>query len=75
MICFGAETDEELNKNGHVGPTFNKIKKKHKNITKEEEETGGAEFVFLFYSLISLFDLWKSNRQNSSRQEAMGSTR
>ena len=33
MICFGAETDQELKEKGHVGPTFNKIKKnKNKNI-------------------------------------------
>ena len=27
MICFGAKKDQELKKNGHVGPIFNKIKK------------------------------------------------
>ena len=27
MICFGAETDQELKEKGHMGPTFNKIKK------------------------------------------------
>ena len=62
---------------GHVGPTFNKIiiKNNNNNLTKE---TGGIGFDILFFyllfSLASLFDLRKSDLQNSSGQEAKCST-
>ena len=60
-----------------MGPTFNKIKK-NKNISNlgrrngEREETEREKFVLFIYfsSLISLFNLRKSDRQNSSGQEA-----
>ena len=61
-----------------MGPTFNKIKK-NKNIKicfwKERRTALKCLFLyFYFFSLTSLFDLRKSDRQNSSRQEAKCST-
>ena len=58
-----------------MGPTFNK----KKNIKTLQRRNGRAEFVFFlfffyFFSLTSLFDLRKSDRQNSSGQEAKCST-
>ena len=81
MICFGDETDQELKEKGHLGPTFNKkIKKKHTNLICGFRQRDGTNvLLFLYYiffsSLTYLFDLRKSNRQNSSGQEAKGSTR
>ena len=59
-----------MKKRGHVGPT--QIKKKRKRIRREEREADreGNVFIFIFFSSIaSLFDIRKSNRQNSSGQE------
>ena len=37
MIRFGVETEQELNKKRHVGPTFNKKKIKTKNMFLDRE--------------------------------------
>ena len=63
MICFGAETDQELKEKGLVDPTFNKIKKnKNKNIQISyvvlDRETGRMFYffyiIFFFFSHFSL---------------------
>ena len=60
------------------GSHTNKLKKITQNQRKLElriERETETEIFFFFSSLTSLFDRRKSNRQNSSRQEAKGSTR
>ena len=65
-----------MKKRGHVGPTQIKKKKKNKKRRKRTDEKETFLFLFLFFfSLTSLFDLRKSDYQNSSGQEAKGSTR
>ena len=62
---------------GHVGHSFNKIiiNNNNKNITEEMGVIGfDILFFYLLFSLASLFDLRKSDRQNSSGQEAKCST-
>ena len=59
-----------------MGPTFNNNKKKNiktlqRKKKKREEQ---SLFFFFFFSLTSLFDLRKSDRQNSSGEEAKCST-
>ena len=61
-----------------MGPTFNKIKK-NKNIKSVFRQRDGrrSNFYFLyfyFFSLASLFDIRKSDRPNSSGEEAKCST-
>ena len=73
MICFGAETKRNEKKRTY-GFHTNK-KKKRKRIRREEREADreGNVFIFIFIffsSLTSLFDLRKSDSQNSSGQEA-----
>ena len=56
-----------------MGPTFNKIiiNNNNKNLTEETGVIGfDILFFYLLFSLASLFDLRKSDRQNSSGQEA-----
>ena len=60
-----------------MGPIFNKIIiiKNYKNITKETGYRGfDILFFYLLFSLAFLFDLRKSDRQNSSGEEAKCST-
>ena len=62
----------------HVGPNLKKIKKKQNKNIKETEKERQIIFIFIlfiFSSLTSLFDIRKSDRQNSSRQEAKCFTR
>ena len=62
---------------GHVGPTIKK-KKNHKGAGEDGRRGEMEKFLFLFYfisSLSSLFDIWKSDRRNSSEQEEKCSTR
>ena len=59
-----------------MGPT--QIKKKKENKKGRDRRSADEHLKFYFYffsSLTSLFDIWKSNRQNSSGQERKGSTR
>ena len=66
-----------MEKMGHVDPTQIK-KNKRKRIRREERADGkGKHFNFnlIFFSLTSLFDLRKSDRQNSSGEESKCSTR
>ena len=58
-----------------MGPTLKKIiKKKIKNLLqKKKQRRTKVCFIFIYFSfssLVSLFDLRKSDRQNSSREEA-----
>ena len=61
-----------------MGPALKKIKIKNKNQTKQNERRTEGErekqrkrnFFYFFSSLTSLFDLRKSDRQNSSGQKA-----
>ena len=86
MICFGAKTEQEVKEKGTCGSHFKKIKnnKNQKSKSKGRRTDREAErkrevfyFIFYFYfsSLASLFDIWKSDRRNSSGQEAKCSTR
>ena len=58
-----------------MGPTL-KYKKKNKKGRENVRQTDAFDifFILFFSSLISLFDLRKSDRQNSSGQEANCST-
>ena len=73
MICFGIKTDQEVKENGYMGPTlkYKKIKNKSKGDGRERTD---QFFFFFFFSLTSLFDIRKSDRQNSSGEEAKCST-
>ena len=59
---------------GHVGLTSKKKKKQQRDLKKrgrrsaESSVEGEGNFIYLF-SLTSLFDIWKSDRRNSSGQE------
>ena len=67
---------------GHMGPTFkkSKIEKNKKKLkiikgrrTEREREKRERKFLFIYFisfSLTSLFDIRKSDCQNSSGQEA-----
>ena len=73
MICFEAKTDQEVKEKVTCGSHL----KKKTNIKREKEVCRERERnIFLFFSsLTSLFDIQKSDRQNSSGQEAKCSTR
>ena len=62
---------------GHVGPTLNKkILKKIKNKRDIRQRRGRERWnFFIFFSLASLFNIWKSDRRNLSGQEEKCSTR
>ena len=62
-----------MKKNGTCGSHTNK--KIKKRIRRGDKAYERLFFIFfLKFSLTSLFDLWKSDRQNSSRQEVKCST-
>ena len=67
------ERDE---KKGHVGPTqIKRRRRKNKNKKNERDNRRKFYFYFFIFSLTSLFDILKSDCQNSSGQEAKCSTR
>ena len=77
MICLGAKTDQEVKENETCGSHFKKKKKKTKQKETDRDETvrereREREFdlllLYFFSSLASLFDIWKSDRRNSSMQ-------
>ena len=63
---------------GHVGPHTNRKRKRKKKEIRREEEVGVRQkfifYFFIFFFLTSLFDIRKSDRQNSSGEEAKCST-
>ena len=80
MICFGAKTDQEVKEKVTYGSHF-KIKQninKPKQVGREREKWSVLErflFIYFFSSLVTLFDIRKSDRRNSSGKERKGSTR
>ena len=74
MICFGAKTDQE-EENVICGSHIKKKKKKNnKKKRKSDGHSRSFDFFFLYFSLSSLFNIRKSDLQNSSGQEAKCST-
>ena len=74
MICFGAKTDQKVKENRTYGSHF----KKNKNHKGAEDGKREREFLFIYFilfSLASLFDIRKSDRQNLSGQETKCSTK
>ena len=78
MICLGAKTDQEVKERVTCGPHTNKKKKKKNKNRRNGESSRGRGKVFyffnFFFSLASLFYIRKSDRQNSSGEEAKCST-
>ena len=79
MICFGIKTDQEVKEKVTCGSHTNKFKKIKQNQRKlelrgERKKHKDIFFFIFFSSLTSLFDIRKSDRQNSSGQERKGST-
>ena len=72
MICFGIKTNKEVKEKVTCG---SHLKKKKANGRRgRASERRFDLFFFIYFSLTSIFDIRKSDRQNSSGQERKGST-